>query len=30
MALRATKAREGIIDGVGWLWWPSSDDSEAI
>jgi hypothetical protein len=30
MAGRATEAREGIGDGVGWLLWPSSDDLEAI
>jgi hypothetical protein len=30
MASRATEAREGIGDGVGWLLWPSSDDLEAI
>ena len=29
-ALRATEARGGISDDVGWLLWPSSDDSEAI
>jgi hypothetical protein len=30
MAGRATEAREGIGNGVGWLLWPSSDDLEAI
>jgi hypothetical protein len=30
MASRATEAREGIGDGVGWLSSPSSDDLEAI
>jgi hypothetical protein len=30
MAWRETEAREGINDGVGWLWRPSSDDSGAI
>ena len=29
-ASRVTEAREGIGDGVGWIWRPSSDDSEAI
>jgi hypothetical protein len=29
MASRATEARGGISDGAGWLWRPSSDDSEA-
>ena len=26
----AAEAKEGIADNVGWLLWPSSDDSEAI
>jgi hypothetical protein len=30
MAGRATEAREGIDNGVGWLLWPSSDDLETI
>ena len=29
-AAMAAEAREGISDDVGWLLWPSSDDSEAI
>jgi hypothetical protein len=30
MASMAAEAREGISDDVGWLLWPSDDDSEAI
>jgi hypothetical protein len=26
----ATGEADGINDSVGWLWWPSSDDVEAI